>query len=530
MKIEQQPTDDHQVKLIVEVESEAMENARQRAARKIAKRTRIPGFRPGKAPYHVIARQVGEPAILEEALEILVNEVYPQAIDEAGINPYGPGSLDNVPSMDPPVLEFIIPLEAEVTVGDYQAMRRDYEPPEVTEEQVEDVLQDLRQRQAVIEPVERPAEEGDIVSIRLTGMAEQTEAEIDPELDAELDPTEPLINEENISILVKAEDEADQDEEWPYPGFSRTLLGLSAGDTREFEHTFPEETPYDELAAKKVNFTLNVSDVKKRTLPEVDDEFAKSFGPYDDLAALRADIRESLEQQAAKEYNEEFDNEILAEVVAASEIKYPPQMLEREIDSVISNLSRRLEEQNFTLDLYLKTRAMEMDELRTEVTPTAETRLKNMLCLYEIAEQEKIEIEKEELQSQAQMTMNYLERGLEPREAQRLDRDRLYLNVLNSLAADLLSTRAIERLRSIFKGEAPGEAPGEADAVVESTDGEPVSAEEPVAATEEAPVEVTADAETPETEPAAVEETPAATAESDTAEAETPEAQSEPKA
>ncbi|MFN2234752.1 MAG: trigger factor family protein, partial [Anaerolineales bacterium] len=101
MKIETQYLDDHQAKLIVEIDSDQMESMKRRAAKKIARQVKIPGFRPGKAPYAVIARQIGEAAILDEAIEILVNDVYPKIIDEAGINPYGPGSLENVNDTEP---------------------------------------------------------------------------------------------------------------------------------------------------------------------------------------------------------------------------------------------------------------------------------------------------------------------------------------------------------------------------------------------------------------------------------------------
>ena len=169
MKIDTTTLENHQVKLTVEVEPESLESAKHRAARQIAKKTKIPGFRPGKAPYPVIVRQIGEAAILEEAIDLLVQDVYPKAIDEAGIHPYGPGKLENVASMEPPKFEFVIPLEAEVELGDFHSIRRTYEPAPVTEKQVDDVVEDLRDRQAILEPVTRPAQEGDVVYVRIDG-------------------------------------------------------------------------------------------------------------------------------------------------------------------------------------------------------------------------------------------------------------------------------------------------------------------------------------------------------------------------
>jgi trigger factor len=144
LKIDTQTTEDHQVKLRVEVEPEQLETAKRRAARQIAKKAKIPGFRPGKAPYHIIERFAGEAAILEDAMDILVQDVYPKALDEIDIKPFGPGTLENIASTDPPVFEFVVPLEAEIELGDYHSLRLPYELKEVTDQDVEKVLENIR--------------------------------------------------------------------------------------------------------------------------------------------------------------------------------------------------------------------------------------------------------------------------------------------------------------------------------------------------------------------------------------------------
>ncbi len=169
MKIDALRREDHQVLLTVEVESALLEDAKQRAARHLSKHTKIPGFRPGKAPYALVQRVVGDEAILEEAVELLVNDVYPGALDEAKIEPYGPGSLEKIKSTNPPVFEFLIPLKAEVELGDYRSIRQPYELKEVTDEDVDNVVSGLLEQQAVIEPVDRPAQEGDLVYAQLSG-------------------------------------------------------------------------------------------------------------------------------------------------------------------------------------------------------------------------------------------------------------------------------------------------------------------------------------------------------------------------
>ena len=147
MKIEKEVLEDQQVKFTVEVDSDQLEAAKRKAAKKIARRIKVPGFRPGKAPYQVIQRQVGDEALLEESIEILVNDVYPQVIEDAEIDPYGPGNLENVLSLDPVALEFIVPLMPEVELADYQSVRLPYDPPEITDTEVEAVEQDFRQQE-----------------------------------------------------------------------------------------------------------------------------------------------------------------------------------------------------------------------------------------------------------------------------------------------------------------------------------------------------------------------------------------------
>lgn len=472
MKIEKQTLEDHQVKLTVEVEEKTFEDAKRRAAKKVSRQTKIPGFRPGRAPYNVVVRQVGEPVILEEALDILVQDIYPKIIEEADIQPYGPGKLENVESMEPPVLEFIVPLEAEVDLGDYRAIRKPYEPEEVTEKQVDEVIEDLQERQAILEPVDRPVEEGDVVYTQLS--AERTQS--DPaavEADESQEGTQEsedlnLIPERPATILIRPEEaeksqkpeqsdeeEADEDEpeEWPFPGFSRQLIGLSKGDEQTITHTFAEDTQFESLRGVEAVFHVRVDDLKSRTLPELDDEFAKLFGDYETMEELRAEIRSQLEEQARQKYNESYEDEILEQAIEEATIQYPPQMLEDEVESVIHNLEHRLENQRMDMDLYLRSREMSMEDLQEEVLPVAESRLKRMLFLYELAKAEDIQLDQAEIQTEATLTMQNLKRTLSEEDARKLSNRQVYNNLVTNVMADMITQRATERFRKIASGE-----------------------------------------------------------------------------
>ncbi len=447
MKIETQFLDDHQVKLTVQVEQQPYEEARQRAARQLARKIKIPGFRPGKAPYAVIVRTVGEGAIMEEAMEILVNDVYPKALDEAKIKPYGPGHLENVPSMDPPTFEFVVPLEAEVTLGDYRAIRFPYASPTIADEDVEHTLNDLRERQAVLEPVERAAKEGDRVYLRL-------KAQLTKPVEGEAD----LIEERTLPVVILPKN-SDKKNEWPFAGFSRKLIGLSGGEEKTFKVTGPEDCALEGLRGKAAQFHVTVQDVKSRNLPELDDQFAQSIGEYETLEALRTEVRSSLENRSQEEYEAGYNDQIMEQLIAESTIKYSPQMREREVDLFMDQLKDRLGSQGMDLDTYMKMRQMNMEALRAEAQPLAEKRLKQTLLLLEIARAEEIEVSPDEIQAESARTLDELSHYLPPEKARKTFTNEFIRGMVGNISADLLIKRTTERLQAIAKGEYPPETP-----------------------------------------------------------------------
>jgi trigger factor len=212
LNIEQSILENHQVKLSVQVEASKLEEAKHRAARHISQHKKISGFRPGKAPYAIVLRNYGEEVILDEALDILVKEIYPKVIEESKIKPYGPGSLEYMPILDPLTFEFIVPLEPEVILGDYQKIRIPYKLKSISKKDLNKVLEDLRERQVVLEPSDHPAMEGDQVFIKLSIIrVSPAEGEI---------PT--LVNDRRMPVVISPKNK--DKSEWPFAGFSYTCL------------------------------------------------------------------------------------------------------------------------------------------------------------------------------------------------------------------------------------------------------------------------------------------------------------------
>jgi trigger factor len=449
LKIETQITEDHQSLLKVEVDADTVQEAQQRAARKIAQRARIPGFRPGKAPYSVILRTFGPEAVFEQAVELLVDEVYPKAVEESEIKTAGPGSLENIISKDPLVLEFKAPLAPEVELGDYASIRRPYEPKTIEEADVDRAIEELRDSQAVLEPVERPVGFGDVVTVKLSANR----------LSVEEDKNPVLINERSMPITVKGAAAADvlpadgEPDEWPFPGFSLNLVGMSAGEEKSILYTYDQESGFTSLRGTEAEFHVSVEEVKSRTLPDVDDDFAVSMGAeYPDVAALRSAVREALERQSMEIYNQEYDQAVIAEAVQGAVFKFAPQTLDEEVHSALHDLEARLEQQGIEMEMYLKVRKLTPEKLEEELRPQAEERLKQTLLLFKLAEVENIQIDRMELQQELQRTTSSLMQTMSKKEAQQLNDRRVMGRLASSVMEEMLSRRSMERLRDIASG------------------------------------------------------------------------------
>ena len=442
MKIETEFLDDHQVKVLVEFEDELLEQAKRRAARKIAKRTKIPGFRPGKAPYNIVQRHVGDEALVEEGIEILVNDQYSEILKEADIQPYGPGKIENISNLNPMTLELIIPLAAEVELGDYRSIRFPYEQPIVSDQEIESVIQNLRQRMAVEEKVERPIEEIDRVHMRLSAVRQGTE-----------DNGKTLISERNHNLVVASKSEENRNE-WPFSGFSRELIGMSMGEHKTLVYTFSDESDYESLRGVTASFEITIEDVLSRTLPEPNDDFAKTVGEYEDYTALLKDVRETLERQSTQNYNNEYDDQIVNAIVSQSIVKYPPQMLEDEISEVIHQMGHRLENQGLDLETYKKTRGIDDQGLREEAQPVAETKIERSLVLHRIAAEENIQVGQEELQAETSRTIEAMAGYMDKDQLRKLTSDQNYVqSLLANIMAEMRVEKTLDKLRSIAKGE-----------------------------------------------------------------------------
>lgn len=395
LKIETTPHENHQVKIVAEFDADVFETYKRKAAKKISNQTKIPGFRPGKAPYEFIARMVGEGAIVEEAVDLLIDDQYRNVLLEANINPSGPGSLSEIVNMDPPTFAFLVPLQPDVDLGDYKSIRLEYVPEVIEESEVEDFLKRLQQNYASAEPVERPIENGDLVYIKVSGI----------DINVENDEYE-ILKETPVQFVIG---DKTQDDNWPFENFANELLGLNEGDEKSLTHKFDEEAD-DEFKGKEVKFLVTVQSVKSLTLPELNDEFAKNLGQFDDLDSLKKAIRDQLESTKNQEYEDKYYTDLLEKIAAQATVKYPSFMVDEEIEHILQNLETNLKQQNMDLETYLKLVKSDREKyIEENVRQAAENRLVNSLIIDKYGQMEKIEIGKDDYETIVSETRMMLE-------------------------------------------------------------------------------------------------------------------------
>lgn len=398
MKIETVRQEDHQAKITVEFTSQTFDGYKRRAAKKISKKAKIPGFRPGKAPYNVIVSNYGEGTIIQEALDLLLDEKYPEVLEEAEITPSGPGNLETIESYEPPKFVFLVPLEPEVVLGDYREIRKAYELEEFDVSEVDDFIEKLRRNAATIIPSEDPAQEGDLIYFTLSG-----------ELLNPKDDEDATITDKTPQQSVIPTKEAVSDDEWPYPGFSRELLGVSGGDVKEIQHSYPEDAADEDLQGKTAIFTVEVQSVKALELPEFDEEFVETMGDYDSPETFRDAVEERLRSEHKAEYDQTYFIELLDAVQATVSMKYPPQMLEHEAEHVLEDIKSRLKNQNMDFETYLTLRETDEDTfMEEEVMPVARERLERSLVVDALVEAEEITLDQEQLQKEINQILSEL--------------------------------------------------------------------------------------------------------------------------
>jgi len=451
LKVSTETVATREVTLTIEPDADRVQKAMRDAARQISRLRPVPGFRPGKAPYAMVERIFGRDVILNEALNGMAETLYSDAIKEAGIEPYEQGQLE-IESQDPLVLRANVPLIPEVNLGNVDELHVDPEPEvSITDEQIDEEIERLRRAHAEYETVERGVEPGDQVMASITGAADGEQ------------------------VIDRPSATFDLDDELEPPGFGEALIGLAAGEARTFSLTYPEDFDDERLAGKNVDFDVTVSAVRKRILPEINDDLAKMVGDYDTLVELRGALAEQLKTRLQNEARARETEAAIEALLAVSEVTYPEAALQHEIDDILASHRSRLQQVGFTWENYLRMVGKTEQETRDEVKPYAERRLVQRLVLKNYGRAEEITVESGEVvEVLSHLAAGYGERADEAMQSMANS------NVMLGIYTDLMAHKAARRLTAKLTGrEEELEAEEGAEAVAVETAAVEANAEEP---------------------------------------------------
>ena len=425
MNLQTERVDNHRAQLTIEIEAEQLESAKKLAARKISRSVRIKGFRKGKAPYRLVAQYVGEAAILEEAVDTLGGELYKQALQESELLPYGPGAIEDFKIEPVPTFVFSVPLQPEVDLKEYAEVRLDFEAPEVSDDEVDQALQQLRVRETeVLDDALQVAGLGNRVRVEVdsefvdgdepeAAASEVVEREADSGADEADDDDEDSDNGSGDSpedyvprkgdTFVKDENAVfilDPNEDPFMDGFVDALIGAELGSDILFELTIPDDDADENIVGRRVSFVVTLKQIESIAVPELDDAFAEKIfknrgDEIRDLDGLRESIREDLERAALEREKSEFSAQVLQKIVEGAEIEYPQEMLEEHIDDLIEEFEDNLKQQNLNLEDYFRLTGSSRESLREQYHDRGLTSLSRTLALREFALAQDVEISDE---------------------------------------------------------------------------------------------------------------------------------------
>ncbi|ENY5687739.1 trigger factor [Listeria monocytogenes] len=407
-------------KLTFEIEQEKVKEGLDRAFVKVRKTLNVPGFRKGKVPRQIFNQRFGEEALYQDALDILLPEVYSAAIDEAGIDPVDTPQV-NIESMEKGetwVLTAEVTVKPEVKLGDYKGLEVEKRETELTTEELEAELKQLQERQAeLVVKEDAPAENGDTVILDFEGFKDGVAFEGGQA--------------ENHSLELGSGQFI--------PGFEEKLVGLKAGDEADIELTFPEEYHAEDLSGQPVVFKVKLHEIKTKEVPALDDELAKDIDEeVETLDELKEKISKRLQEAKEESVAQAKQEEVIAKAVENAEVDIPHAMVHHEADHLMNHFAQDLQAQGLTPELYYQFTGQTEEAMHAQMEKDAEKRVKMNLVLEAIAEAENIEPTEEAIDEEiSTLAEKY---GMEK------DAVRAALGDMSELKSDLKIRKAIDVL------------------------------------------------------------------------------------
>lgn len=370
----------NEVKLSFTIEASKFEEAIQKVYVKSAKYFNIPGFRKGKAPYKIVEKQYGAQIFYEDAFNEVAGEVYEKELTDAKIEAVSRPEIDIIQMEKGKDLIFtaVVQTKPEVTLGKYKGIELKKVEYNVEEKDIDHEIGHMQERNARLVNVEdRPVEKDDTTVIDFEGFVDGVAFEGGKA--------------ENHELVIGSNTFI--------PGFEDQIIGMKIGEEKDINVTFPEEYFSKDLAGKAAVFKVKLHEIKKKELPEVDDEFAKDVSEFDTIKELKASIKEKLEEENKNKAKYETEEEAIKTVCDNTEIDIPSGMVETETDNMIKDIEQRLMYQGLNFAQYLQMMGKTEEDMRNEMKEQAERQVKTKLVLEAIVVAEKIEATEEEIKA-----------------------------------------------------------------------------------------------------------------------------------
>lgn len=423
MQVKKEQLTPTKLRLTITADQLLLDETRQAVLHKLAQNIKVPGFRPGKAPLTVIEKQIDQTTLQSEFAEQAVNQLYAKAVEQENLRPVIAPSIVLSKFVPFSTLEFTAEVEAvgEVKLPDYKKIKLRFQEPEVTDEDIDNVLDGLSQRSATKKAVTRAAKNGDEVTIDFKGTNAKTKDPI-----AGADGTDyPLVLGSGNFI----------------PGFEEQLVGLKKGDAKNFVITFPKDYGVQDLQNRKANFEVTIKDIQELSRPKLDDKFAASVGPFKNIQALKDDIKKQLEIERRQEARRRYDNELLEKIATKTDVAIPDALLEEEIDNIEEEEKRNLVYRGQTWQEHLEEEGVSAEEHREKQREGATLRVKAGLILGEIAQKEDINVTPEELEIRIQLL-----KGQYPDQSMQAELDKPENR--RDIHSRMLTEKTLDKLRS----------------------------------------------------------------------------------
>ncbi|CAD5923633.1 Trigger factor [Planktothrix tepida] len=401
MKVTQEKLPASQIGLDIEITPEMSKNAYEQVVQRMSRSVNIPGFRKGKVPRHILIQRLGQERIKAAALDDLMNQYLPKAVEQENIQAIGSfeprGEIDNLIQQFEPgktlTIQVAVDVEPEVKLGQYKGLSVQAEEAKYDPEQVEQVLKREQEKRATLIPVEgRPAQEGDVAFVDFQGYFAQESEEAEPK---EI----PGAKGDNFQVELQ--------EGRFIPGFVEGIFGMNPGETKTLNLRFPDEYGDEEVAGKDATFTITLNELKERELPELDDEFAEEVSEFSTLAELRESLEKRFQGEKDDQTKANKRKALVDALVETLEVDLPETLIRQEVDRLITQQVMQLS--NMGLDVKRLFTGEMVPRLREQARPEAIDALKRSLALKAIAEQESLTVKDEEIQAEEAKVLKELE-------------------------------------------------------------------------------------------------------------------------